>query len=81
MSVSQPSSNHRVWEPFQIPTKFRSPPAVPARVFSHVLYRLSYLGVERANRTYCKELGAPSVDDGVSKDTVDRQYDQLILGP
>ena len=26
MSVSQPSSNHRVWEPFQFPTKFRSPP-------------------------------------------------------
>ena len=50
-------------------------------IFSHVLYRLSYLGVERANRTYCKELGAPSVDDGVSKDTVDRQYDQLTLRP
>ena len=50
-------------------------------IFSHVLYRLSYLGVERANRTYCKELGAPSLDDGVSKDTVDRQYDQLTLRP
>ena len=43
-------------------------------IFSHVLYRLSYLGVERANRTYCKELGAPSVDDGASKDTVDPSF-------
>ena len=30
---------------------------------------------------YQFELGAPSVDDGVSKDTVDRQYDQLTLRP
>ena len=51
-------------------------------IFSHVLYRLSYLGNDVCNRPYCNELGSPSVDDGASKDTVDRSnlYRPRVLG-
>ena len=42
MSVSQPSSNHRVWEPFQIPTKFRSPPLQSLGATALILAALYY---------------------------------------
>ena len=43
-------------------------------IFSHVLYRLSYLGIYVCNRPYCNELGSPSVEDGASEDTVDPSF-------
>ena len=43
-------------------------------IFSHVLYQLSYLGPGESNCSYCKELGAPSVDDGTHQDTVDTSF-------
>ena len=56
MSVFSTSSHHRVWEPFQFPTKFRSPSRVGPWTESYLRRSLEssmhHLGRRQANTDY-----------------------------